>query len=316
MIPVAFGARFKRPGHGSKQAMGARLTRNSLLLLLVGCEDSVLLGTECATGEMCGRNEPEETLEGSGFTSTPARAPSPNGGRLGVSPAETLAAGGSVVTGYSTLSLRNPSFEASAGQSGSFALINISPSAALSVAPWQPCQLLNVGLSDVLPGFLNFAAFAVQQSLALGTTEAPNLVLPTDGDDFVTVSFPSILPTSVAVPLSQPLEQPLVAGARYAFSVNLRQLDPAPDNTYTLQVYASNQSCAPNGSSLEASAPLASVAVPNTGKWESVCVSFNGQGSASDFMLVAGTNATASISGLPGFAMDNIRVSDGACTYH
>jgi hypothetical protein len=291
------------------------------MLLLSACEDSIQLGTECAAGDTCGQKSGEASSDSSAVELTPVRTSSTSmggGSVVALPPAASAAdagagAGAGAADGFSRLSLRNPSFEAVAGQSGSFALINISPSATLSVAPWQPCQLLNVGLSDVLPGFLNFAAFAVQPSIDLGTSEAPNLVTPTDGLDFVTVSFPSILPTSVAVPLSQPLDQPLVAGARYAFSVALRQLDPAPENSYTLKVFASNESCAPNGASLEMREPLASVSVPNNGKWETACVTFTAEGGASDFMLVAGTNAVATLGAVPGFAMDNIQVNDGSC---
>jgi hypothetical protein len=299
--------------------MGARLPRTLLTLLLSACADSIQLGTECAGGHTCSQKAAEASSDSGAFEPTPGRTSSTStvdGGSVASLPPQSSVADSGAENGFSRLSLRNPSFEAVAGQSGSFALINISPSATLSVAPWQPCQLLNVGLSDVLPGFLNFAAFAVQPSIDLGTSEAPNLVLPTDGLEFVSVSFPSILPTSVAVPLSQPLDQPLVSGARYAFSVALRQLDPAPENSYTLKVYASNQSCAPNGPSLETREPLASVSVPNNGKWETACVTFTAEGGASDFMLVAGTSAAATIGAVPGFAMDNIQVNDGSCANH
>lgn len=289
-------------------AKGAWLAACATFALL-GCEETVALGTECPPiGRLC--------LLGS--DATPALdagvgAGTDGGGQVGIDdplfdaaafaiddggiPLLAVDDAGFGAMGEAFPALRNPSFLITGGAAGGVtAVINVSVDVPAEIAPWEACQLVDL---KVVPG-LNFTAVTVARKV----TYTNGVITPTEGDSFLSITFPDFVPTAIAeIPISQQLMSPLRAGVTYGFAMDVRTADPT--TTHTVKVYGSNTRCGRDHK-------LASADVPAGDAWTTVCVRFTPTGNYTYLSLAAGSGALIqSPFTTPGLFIDNIRLATG-----
>lgn len=280
--------------------MGApRSAVAALLMLVAGCEQGVELGTQCRRDAECTGDNSRALPAGDANASDASGLPVGAGGNDPVPPEAVLESdGGSPLApldGAAALDagldgsvdfFANGSLEVSAyGSFGDFAVLDLSFQQNRGViSPWIPCQIVNFNTATSDAGLLTFdtAAHTLQPSIEVdGTT-----VVPAEGSTFMTMSFPPLIPPAVVViPISQVLPEPMRRGQTYAFTAQVRRVDPLHD--YSLRIFLSGASptCAPGGPA------VADAVVPNSDRWERICLEFTPDADYPELLLSAGSTS-------------------------
>jgi hypothetical protein len=173
----------------------------------------------------------------------------------------------------------NPSFELQNGSKpGDVAAAIDRP----DITPWQTCQNdLMLGLEYVDP-------------------DGKNGVNATDGNNYVVFTF--LYAVAYYAPVYQVLKEPLRAGQRYAFMIDVRA--DGVDGQLGLSVYGGNQGCVAVNDNLVMTNFL------KEGAWTPTCVTFTPAYDMPDIILlpraIAGFGAPSRLS------IDNIR-ADPSC---
>lgn len=155
---------------------------------------------------------------------------------------------------------RNPSFELN--DSGTTGELEVLPLQSTALAPWYPCRN---GI-EVVTSF---------------TTATNGPVHPTEGATFFADSFPAVALNING--LAQDLGEPLHAGQRYAFEVDLWSEKTNGTNLPELQVAAADLlGCLAIGLPLATSKPI------EPGAWRPTCLSFTAPREVSTIMLWVG----------------------------
>jgi len=261
------------------------------LLLCAACTDTVALGSECPPlGATCRARTPRAQGQGGAANGPEAGTGTSAGGNDG---------GGAFVpdgqvdvpapdggeTGARFPRLENPSLEmtyAGPGSTGG----GVLSSFAVLATPWASCSAPGFG-----PGCYTIAD--LRANFPIGAPTEDQKLAPTDGMSLVNAS-----PDGTA--LAQTLGEPLQAGARYAFMVDLASTTGATD--LSLEVQGGTGPCfSPE--------PLATVGPAIPGVWTSFCVRF--QPSKDYGSLVLSVSSATASTGTRLF-IDNLR-SDPRC---
>jgi hypothetical protein len=247
--------------------------RWAALVLLAGCSDTISLGSECPQQlGPCVQSGLDASVEPTTVPPPPPVAvvdarvtvmdsarPVPDAG----SPVPPMPSQDAGPTSSRALlpALRNRSFEiVDGGAPGAVAAISLVPGTA-SIQPWHTCQAFAAD---------RVIAMKASTEEALPTTTpdggAPELVLPRDGRAFVTAQ-PPVGFDLLVLPLIQKLEEPLRAGQRYAFGLDVRTTG---DLAATLLVRGTNgeDGCRQVQEGLTRSEPILS------DEWQSLCFEF------------------------------------------
>jgi hypothetical protein len=221
-----------------------------------GCQETVALGSECPRfGEAClhsGMDPATADDDGDANVAEDAGMRTEDAGL----PGDAGAAADGV------LGIQNPSFELTRGDGGQVTTLGDN-----AIEPWYTCR---DGLSAVHEADL--------RAEPEGEPSAADLVAPSDGASFVSVTVP--FGVGVSTQLFQRLRSPLGQGRRYAFVVDVQSESGAQDNL-ALHVWGARASCLPSVH-LFASAPLHDGA-----GWVPVCVSFELERDVQELVLEA-----------------------------
>ena len=187
----------------------------------------------------------------------------------------------------------NPSFELVPGRDyGEVTVVNPMLQGTM-IEPWATCQPLPAGVLTAVR-----AERDVSRTVTLadgGVMDTP--VTPSDEQALVVLSaFPSAF-----FPIQQVLEQPLQAGVRYSFALDVQSLVNEP--ALTVQVLGSSSGC------LEEEA-LAEQGPASTRDWQTLCFDFVPKQAHGRLLI----RAKSTFLGSGSLAIDNLReASDALC---
>lgn len=222
------------------------------LLLCAACTDDVALGSECPPlGDACRVRTPRlQDQAANGADAGRGPSSGDDGGALAPDGQIEMASPDGGESGARFPALANPSLEMTFAGPGS-AAGGILSSFAVLATPWASCSAPGLG-----PGCYTIAD--LRGNFPIGAPTADQRLAPTDGKTLVNAS-----PDGTA--LAQTLGEPLEAGARYAFMVDLASTTGAAD--LSLEVQGGTGPCfSPE--------PLATVGPAIPGVWTSFCVRF------------------------------------------
>ncbi len=262
-----------------------------LLAVCAGCEDKIALGSECPPfgGECLDRNPRAngDANEGNGGETTP---PSGSGSADGDAASPEMPRDGQValpddagvVTPGSVFpTIRNGSLDMTGGSKDGGMLSYLQ----VQASPWLSCSPPGYGPGAYPTGDL--------REFPVGTPKPEDTLIPTDGNGLISVS-------ADGTTLAQTLSEPLLAGQRYAFMIDVASTNRTTD--MSLEVLGGSSTCfSPE--------PLAVTPPAEPGVWTSVCISFTPTKNHRSIMLSASSPEASSGSRL---FLDNIR-ADPSC---
>jgi hypothetical protein len=169
----------------------------------------------------------------------------------------------------------NASFELTKGSTGDLTTLSGN-----EVSPWEACQ--PVGAGSAFTTGLRVESSVELAAGAQGAGSPAVTVKPTDGDYFVGASF--LFSAPLPIPLVQKLSEPLHAGVRYAFGIDVRSATQAR-NFLLLEAWGENGTC-----TLEKK--LYGTQTLMDGGWRRICIAFTPDRDYAQFVLKAGLEGT------------------------